>query len=74
MLAETASDLRGQYWLTYVLDEEEGGLGRSHKIQVLTRTGHQTYTRASTAWPTSRQRKLNYLHNKVMNLFPFAQW
>lgn len=62
MLLETADELRGQYWLTYVIDEEEFRLECLHQIQVLTRAGYQTYTRASTTWPTTQNIRFRYIH------------
>jgi VWFA-related protein len=62
MLLETADELRGHYWLTYVIDEEELGLEHPHQIQVLTRAGHQAYTRTSSTWPTTQKSGSRYSH------------
>lgn len=62
MLLETADELRGQYWLTYVTDEEELGLEHPHQIRVLTRAGHQTFTRASSTWPATQNSRARYSH------------
>lgn len=63
MLLETADDLRGQYWLTYVLEEERGHLAGLQQIEVLTRAGHQTHTRASAQRISWSNRELRYFRN-----------
>ena len=48
MLADTSNELRGQYRLSYVPDEESTDPLNTHLIRVLVREGHQAYTRASS--------------------------
>jgi Ca-activated chloride channel homolog len=51
MLADTLNELRGQYWLSY-MPEEEGAERRSApRRRVLVREGHQAQTSASSQWP-----------------------
>jgi VWFA-related protein len=52
MLADTINELRGQYWMSYAPDEEKADPRSARMLRVLVREGHQTYTRASSQWPT----------------------
>jgi Ca-activated chloride channel family protein len=51
MLAETAAELRGQYWLSYMPEEDLEQDARLHRLQVVVRGGHQSLTRTGPHWP-----------------------
>lgn len=51
MLADTLNELRGQYFMSYVPDEESAALPDARLLRVLVREGQQAYTRASSQRP-----------------------